>query len=374
MSDTHRCGSCGDGQGGQPNPIDSCSRDLLSCDNPCHIAEQNTVACESLPSRLENFIKNFFGDLVRTEVNGEIVWSLPCGLDIGLPGNPRGIDEGLACYFLRLFNDGIIGLQGPQGFPGAPGCAGHNAYTVTLANFNTPNAGGTVQVQTLYNPAMLVGSYIFINGAGWYIIMAAPTSGLLTLQLIVSLVGFGSTVTAGKLVVPSGAPGLSIPGPTGEQGIQGPPGIQGPQGNVGATGATGPAGTDLLANNGFVTGAGGSDYTVNQPNYTTVNFGVQDFSFIPGPIGTYFVAASFDVLNIAGTGGGGYVISNISLNLPIIGSFTGPDNGSGQRLNVSMMAIVTTTVLGQTIGVQAAGAGNGQVQANSTSLVWFQIA
>lgn len=385
--DAPNCSSCGDGQGGQPNPIDSCSRDQLSCDNPCHVAIHNTVTCESLPSRLENFTKNFFGDVVRTEVNGQIVWSLPCGLDTGLPGNPRGVDEGLACYFLRLFNDGIIGLQGPQGFPGAPGCAGHNAYTVTLQNFNVPSVGGSVQVQTLFNPAILVGSYIFISGAGWYIVTAAPSSGLLTLQLISSLVGISTTVTTGKLVVPAGAPGLSIPGPIGPQGIQGPPGPIGPQGNS-ITGPQGPAGDNLLANNGYVTGSGGVNYPVSSPfgTFQTVNFGVTSFGFTTSPsalnVGTYMVSCSFDVLGntVANGDAAGFALSNVSLGTQIPGAFTSVNStvlGSGEEFSVNLQGLVTTTAINQTIAVQAYYSGTASaysVVANRTSLSWFQIA
>jgi len=382
--DIHQCGSCGDGQGGQPNPIDGCSRDQLSCDNPCHIAIHNTVVCESLPSRIENFTKNFFGDVVRTEVNGEIVWSLPCGLDVGLPGNPRGVDEGLACYFLRLFNDGIIGLQGPQGFPGVPGCAGHNAFTVTLANFTTPSPGDSVQVQTIYNPAMLVGSYVFISNAGWYVITATTPTGLLTLQLIVSLVGIGSTVASGKLVVPSGAPGLAIPGPQGIQGIPGPIGPQGAQGDTGDKGDTGPAGDNLLSNNDYVTGAGGVDYSVSNATYQTVNFGVTDFGFGGGalPVGTYMVSASFDVKGNTVVAGDAaqFVISNVSTSTLAIGAFTTVNStvlGSNQEFSVQLQALVTTTAIGQTVAIQAAfsnNAGAYSVVANRSSLSWFQIA
>src|ERR1044071_3244150 len=164
-----------------PNPIDGCSRSFLSCNNPCQASEQNTVDCESLPSRLENFSRNFFGEVFKTEINGKVQWSLPCGLDVGLPNNPRGVDEGLACYFLRLFQDGIVGLTGPQGIPGSPGQAGHNAYTVTLQGFSPPPVGQTVTVQTLFNPVMLPQEYVFIDTAGWYQIISKDDSGNLTL-------------------------------------------------------------------------------------------------------------------------------------------------------------------------------------------------
>lgn len=386
--DTPNCGSCGDGDndrddGINPNPLDACGKQFLSCDNPCRASIENTVVCESLPSRIENFTKNFFGDVVRTEVNGQLVWSLPCGLDIGLPNNPRGVDEGLACYFLRLFNDGIIGLVGPQGFPGVPGCAGHNAFTVTLSNFNTPVVGGLTQVQTQYNPAMLVGSYIFINGAGWYIIVDAPVSGLLTIQLIRSLVGIGTTVPSGKLVVPSGAPGLSIPGPQGIQGIQGPIGPQGPQG-ASIPGPQGPPGNNFLATNGQVPSVSGSDYVINslQPTYATVNFGGGgDFSFVAPFVGTYFISASMDCngVAVAPNSSAQLILANISLNQPAVGAITTISSASvatGSILNVGLCAIITTTAINQTLGVQAAASNAGQysVSGSRSSLSWFRIA
>jgi hypothetical protein len=356
---------------------------MLRCDNPCHTAEHNTVVCESLPSRLENFTKNFFGDVVRTEINGEIVWSLPCGLDVGLPGNPRGVDEGLACYFLRLFNDGIIGLQGPQGFPGTPGCAGHNAYTVTLANFTTPNPGDTVQVQTQYNPAILVGSYIFINGAGWYTITDAPPTGLITMRLIVSLVGIGSTVSAGKLVVPSGAPGLSIPGPKGIQGIQGPPGPQGQQGIQGIQGLTGPAGNSTLSNNGFVTGFGNADASVTSasPTFAVVAFGAQNFEFVAPVAGVYFITVSFDLAGVA-VGAGDFVSfqlydNHVGVVLP--GSnvqVSSTSLATGGELPITFSALYTTNDFNVTISVRATtnSAGSFKAVADRSGLCWMQIA
>lgn len=381
--DTPNCGSCGDGGNDNPNPLDACGKQFLSCDNPCHIEPHNSVICESLPSRVENFTKNFFGDVVRTEVNGELVWSLPCGLDTGLPNNPRGVDEGLACYFLRLFNDGIVGLVGPQGFPGAPGCAGHNAFTVTLSNFNTPSPGGSVQVQTQYNPAMLVGSYIFINGAGWYIITNAPPSGFLTLQLVVSLVGIGTTVAAGKLVVPSGSPGQSIPGPQGIQGIPGPIGPQGNQGNS-VTGPTGPPGNNFLSTNKQLPTIVGSDFLINSlnPTFATVNFGGGgDLAWVAPNVGTYFLSASMDCNGVAVAGASNAILAlfNISLAQQALGATTiisSATVATGSILNVSLVGLITTTAINQTIGVQAttSDAGYYSVSAARSSLSIFQIA
>lgn len=219
------------------------STDGLQCNtNPCRVTQANTAACESLPSQISNFTLQFFGTVVKTEVDGVVSWSLPCNLDVGLPNNPRGFDEGLACYFLRLFQDGIVGLTGPAGARGAPGCNGLNAFTVTLQSFQQVAQNDSVQVLTSFNPSMVVGSYVFISTSGLYLIDNSDVSGLLSLRLVdVPKSPVGSTITAGKLVVPSGPPG-GPPGPQGEQGIQGEQGVQGNQGVQGIQGIQGPQG------------------------------------------------------------------------------------------------------------------------------------
>src|ERR1017187_5408533 len=95
--DTKNCDNCGDGYNRNPN-----GREQLGCNNPCGHGPHNSARCESLPSQIENFTDQFFGTVVKTEINGVVTLSLRCQLDVGLPGNPRGVDEGLACYFLRL--------------------------------------------------------------------------------------------------------------------------------------------------------------------------------------------------------------------------------------------------------------------------------
>jgi len=186
----------------------------------------------------------FFGEVIKTEINGEVIWTLPCDLDTGLPNNPRGADEGLACYFLRLFNEGIIGLTGPQGPEGDPGQDGFNAYTVTLQSFTQPTEGNlSMSVLTEPTPAMLVNSYVFIDTSGWYLVTATDPSGLLFLTLVQAVPGASGTIPAGKLVIPTGPPGGSAiqgpPGPTGAQGEPGTPGATGPQGPQGIPGTGG---------------------------------------------------------------------------------------------------------------------------------------
>lgn len=372
------CGSCGDGENRNPNPLDPCSRSFLNCGNPCAIAELNTVACESLPSRVENFTKNFFGDVIRTEVNGQVVWSLPCGLDIGLPANPRGADEGLACYFLRLFNDGIVGLQGETGAAGAAGAAGHNAYTVTLAAFNTPPVGQAVTVRTLYNPGILLYSYVFVDGSGWYQVIGRDIYGNLTIKLLISAPGSGYTPT-GKLVVPSGQPGESIPGATGPVGQTGPIGPVGPQGATGATGATGPAGTNYLANNAELYGTGGSNFAMPAA-FTLVNLGAAgDVKFTTtqlGPTGKYYISLSCDIVETSG--------ANQTFNLqlydvtdgnPLIGGAVGGAIGANQTLPMNIFAVFDNPLGAREVQFRAkcGSAGNVSVVATSTAFYYFQI-
>jgi len=70
--------------------------------NPC-----GEITCdpanEPLASALNNFIVAFFGSLTKVCVNNQVVWVLPCDLDSGIAGYPRIAGEGLACYFLRVF-------------------------------------------------------------------------------------------------------------------------------------------------------------------------------------------------------------------------------------------------------------------------------
>jgi hypothetical protein len=70
-----------------------------------------------LGSVLNNFITAFFGSLTKTCVDGRIVWTLPCDLQAGLACDPRqidpttGVQEGIACYFLRLMANGFSGTK-----------------------------------------------------------------------------------------------------------------------------------------------------------------------------------------------------------------------------------------------------------------------
>lgn len=202
------CVDCGCGGGGRNvNPLDCGSR-LIQCNNPCRTGTGNTAQCEALPSQIENFTQQFFGTVVKTEINGEVVWSLPCHLDVGLPGNPRGVDEGLACYFLRLFQDGIGGLKGDKGDKGDAGAPGNSAYSVIKQSFTQPSlANPLVQFVVFANPAILTGLYVFVQGSGYYLVTDVQSDGVVFATLISPVASPSATIVAGALVVPAGPPG-----------------------------------------------------------------------------------------------------------------------------------------------------------------------
>lgn len=230
---------------------------MSCCDNtnnPCNDELTNTAECESLPSQIENFTAQFFGTVTKTEVDGKVAWVLPCDLDVGLENNPRLAEEGLACYFLRLFEDGIVGATGPQGDTGAAGANGDNAYAITLTGFTQPTLDTpTIQVITNnYNQALSEGMYVFITGSGYYIVTATDATGSMWLTLTEPVSGAAGYLGVGKFVVPAGYPGQSIVGAQGPQGEQGVPGS---------------AGETLTATNAFYSAAIGVDFAL--ANVTT---------------------------------------------------------------------------------------------------------
>lgn len=347
------CGSCGDGVSFRHG-----------CENPCHRDIHNTPACESLPSQIANFTAQFFGAVIKTEVDGNVTWSLPCSLDVGLPGNPRNPDEGLACYFLRLFGDGIIGLTGPQGDPGNPGKDGNNAYTVTTHSFTQPTPGNpNIQVATAFNPAILTNSYAFIGSSGWYLVTQADTTGVLFLQLVQAIPGISGTVTAGKLVVVTGPPGASITGP------------QGPQGNVGPQG---PAGEIVTHTNGYYFASVGTDFGLDVA-YQQVTFINSAPAFLLPAIGTYLVTV---VATVAGLGG----VTTADAALLKLRNSTNVTDVAGSEKSITnlvpnqfaqivLTATVTTTGLNQSLVLMGRASGGGiiDVVALSTSMTFVRL-
>lgn len=245
--------------------------------NPCDTSLTNTTSCESLPSQISNFTKQFFGTVTKTEVDGTIAWVLPCDLDVGLENNPREPTEGLACYFIRLFEEGIIGATGPAGKDGVAGAAGDNAYAVSLTGFIQPTLSNpTIQIgSNNYNQALTVDMYVFIKGSGYYIVTATDETGAMWLTLTKSTGTGGSYISAGKTIVPAGYPGESVQGEQGEQGIQGP---------------IGTPGESYTATNALYSASVGVDFALANTT-TNVDFTNSIPQVTLGDIGTYLVNA-----------------------------------------------------------------------------------
>lgn len=347
------CNSCGE------------NNHVGSCENPCRRGPHNSAQCESLPSALDNFTKQFFGVVTKSEVNGQVVWTLPCNLDVGLPNNPRQENEGAACYFLRLFGDGILGLTGPKGDSGNPGANGNNAYTVTLHGFTQPGSGNpNIQIVTAFNPAILSDSYVFVQGSGYYFVTDADTTGTLFLQLVQPVSGVSGTVTAGKLVTVSGPPGQAITGPTGPQGPVGP---QGPTGNTATN------------DNGFYFTTTGTDYTLTAV-YAAVDFTTSSPAVLLPNAGKYLMTV---VATIAGLGG---VATTDAALLKLRNTTTAADvSGSimsitnlvpDQFTQIVINVIVTTITQNNTVALYGRASGGGiiDVVANNTTVSFVQIA
>lgn len=310
------------------------------CNNPCRVTRHNSARCEDLPSQIQNFTLQFFGTVVKSEVDGAVTWSLPCNLDVGLPNNPRGADEGLACYFLRLFMDGIVGLTGPQGEPGTPGTNGNNAYTVTLQAFTQPAEGSPVSVITASNPAIAASTYVFIDGSGWYLVNTYDVaSGAAFLTLVRGIVAAGTVIQCGKLVIPSGYPGAT-----------------GAQGNQGAQGIQGLPGINYASINAFYTDPFGTDYNI-QSTYQAVDFITSAPRVLLPNAGKYLLTAAIDVKGItpvALSDAVSFKLVNTTTSADVTGSEHFLSNiVANQRSQVSINVIVETLSDNNEIGIFA---------------------
>lgn len=265
------CG-CNDVDTDNPNGNAGCG--------PCNPCTDSTVACESLPSALDNFTAHFFGEVAKSMVDSRVQWILPCNLETGLPDNPRTDGEGLACYFLRLFEEGIVGLTGAKGDTGIAGENGLNGYTFTAESFTVPTSEcPIVQFNVEEGDVIPSGSYVFVDVAGWFSV-TSRTGNLIMCQLIQATSPAGTVIPAGSFV--------AITGPEGPQGQTGPRGLQGEKGNKGDTGTPGSAGAD-----------GANAQTETTANYTqpvvggTVLVNVSDSSAFTGGAGAYVVGGGY---------------------------------------------------------------------------------
>jgi hypothetical protein len=284
---------------------------------------------------------------------------------VGLENNPRAEGEGLACYFLRLFSDGIVGLTGPQGNPGTNGAAGRNAYTVTLASFVQPSLEQpNVQVATSANPAILDDLYVFIATSGWYLVNEADPSGVLFLTMVKAVAGAPAVITAGKLVVPSGFPGASIQG---EQGIQGPPG------------ATGSPGASFTATNGSFSVPSGTNYDT-QVAYAAVDFTSSVPEVLLPAEGSYLITAVVGVIGLATVAATDKVTLKLRNTSGTPVDVTGSEKGIsniivGEEKQVILNSIAETTAPNQTVALfgKATTSDKIAVVANATTLTFVRI-
>ena len=230
-----------------------------------------------MTSALDNFILSFYGTVTKVlnETDCTATWTLPCDLDVGLENNPREDGEGLACYFLRLFQDGITGATGPQGPAGADGADGDNGYTQTTSEFTLPaqadpwEDSDTVEVDVETPGVCLVESFIFIDGAGW-VYITGKIGSTLTIKPVSSVIAPSNPVPVGSSVI--------ITGPEGPQGSVGPQGPQGAAGAAGAGGAAGAAGA-----------AGASSITQTSEDFVMPAVGGEDDVTVVD--GTFFASA-----------------------------------------------------------------------------------
>jgi hypothetical protein len=354
------------------------------CDSnptPCDPCQTNTATCETLPSALDNFVRSFFGSVIKTEVDGVVTWTLPCNLDVGLTNNPRAADEGLACYFLRLFEEGLVGLTGPRGATGDSGADGNNAYTVTTSSFTVPTlAAPHVQFTVIPSATVYPGLVVFLPGAGWFEVtdVFQDTTVFATLVQLVS--NPSTSVPPGTTVLPAGQRGQSITGPTGDTGPKGDKGATGATGATGAigpTGATGPAGATVTNSNAQIVG-GTTDYTMTGA-YAKVDFGTTDLEVTLDP-GTYFFCVTLGTFSndLANHHDCGARIYNVTDAAEVDGSASG--FGLAQitwSQPVVLTCIVTVVGSAKQFQVQAFdsnGSDRGGISYTLSKFIWVKLA
>jgi hypothetical protein len=255
------------------------------CLNPTAVSGRNSAACESLPSKVANFTSQMFGVVTKTDVDGKVLWTLGCGLNGGLPINPRGFGEGVACYFFRLLYDSIAEFKGAKGTKGIDGTNGQNAVSATTADFFQPTVGSTITVSVVATRALLPGLIVFVENSGWYdVVENDGDTVVLTLREALSFAPV--VVVAGAVIVPVSPGGRPITGDKGLPGDKGPDGVAGDEGVKGR---------DANPNiNGYFFGGTKSDFVTTIVNNTPVPV-VFDGGFVDVTItipGTYYIVGT----------------------------------------------------------------------------------
>jgi len=305
----------------------------MSC-SPSGTTPATTPVCdpafEPLPSALDNFITQFFGEVTKTCVNGQVVWALPCNLDTGIPGFPREPGEGLACYITRILPEFSQGVMGPTGYTGPQGVTGPTGYTGYTGPEGTPGGPtgptgytGPQGIQGVTGPTGFTGP----TGVGANVVVAStapgsPTGGILWWDSTTGSlrVWYNDGNSSQWVDANSGVPGPAGPtGPTGYTGYTGPEGtpggptgptgptgFTGPQGPTGATGFTGPQGvagatgpTGYTGPQGVAGATGPTGFT--GPQGVAGATGPTGYTGYTGPAGSTYVV---DVKNYGATGDG----------------------------------------------------------------------
>ena len=100
---------------------------------------------------------------------------------------------------------GEAGVQGPQGLAGINGTNGTNginAYTTTTASYTQPSVNSSVSITVGETGWIAIGQYIYVQGAGYYLVTGTSSSTSVTATLKISEAS--GTITSGKKVTPSG--------------------------------------------------------------------------------------------------------------------------------------------------------------------------
>ena len=175
---------------------------------PCCPSTAPDPADESLDSQVANLIGKLFGFATKTiGQTGEVTWTLPCNLDGEIAGFPRLPGEGLLCYFLRFYTDGIEGAQGEPGPVGAVGPYGLSAYSTITASFPQPTVEAPlfsfdVEHAEWVCPQMI----LFITNVGWARVEAI-TGNTIAAVLLRQINAPPATVPVGGSVAPTGPQG-----------------------------------------------------------------------------------------------------------------------------------------------------------------------
>jgi hypothetical protein len=213
-------------------------------------------------------------------------------------------------------------------------------YTLTTANFVMPAVGNTVDVQVQASNWMVGSQTLYINNAGYFMVVSVPDSTDAILQNL----GYegnaspGATINYPTGVGPAGGIGVTgatgATGPTGPAG--GPTGPTGPTGPVGSTGATGSTGSTGYTGSTGSTGATGPTGPANGPTGPTGPTGST------GATGSTGSTGPAGVLNLEYFDGGGATLSSSYTTLSTV---TAVATSTG-RVVVSVGSAFTVSTFG----------------------------